>query len=211
MNHLFRSLTVAALFPGIHQSIKAWLRPRSHPRAPVFSNSPTKAHFLILKRRSFLVASPIYKNVSRPFPRSAAVSAAGSSTVSVRVPETWDCSHAFHEPPTSAAVSKTSRSALQRSWLLRLVPLCPAHSRAPYANRFMVPMHAKKIERGLSMNRGGGTRRSSQVALPSPCSAACNGAINGRRPKFQVRCSGEGRAPLIFHLPSSPVSRMAYQ
>jgi hypothetical protein len=49
----------------------------------------------------------------------------------------------------SAAVSKTSRSASQRSGLLRLVPLCPAHSRAPYADRFMIPMHAKKIERGF--------------------------------------------------------------
>ena len=46
----------------------------------------------------------------------------------------------------SAAVSKTSRSASQRSKLLRLVPLRPAHSRAPCANRFMDPMHAKKIE-----------------------------------------------------------------
>ena len=51
----------------------------------------------------------------------------------------------------SAAVSKTSRSTSQRSGLPRLVPLCPAHSCAPCANRFMVPTHAKKIERGLTM------------------------------------------------------------
>ena len=41
----------------------------------------------------------------------------------------------------SAAVSKTSRSTSQRSGLLRLVPLYPAHSRAPGANRPMAPMH----------------------------------------------------------------------
>jgi len=53
----------------------------------------------------------------------------------------------------SAALSETSRSAPQRLGVLRLVPRCPAHGRAPYASQFMVPMHAKKIERRLPMNR----------------------------------------------------------
>jgi len=59
----------------------------------------------------------------------------------------------------SAVVSKTSRSALQRSRLLWLAPLFPAHSRAPYAN------HAGKIGRGLPMDRNILIR----TILPHPC------------------------------------------
>ena len=47
--------------------------------------------------------------------------------------------------PRSVAVSKTSRNASQRSGLLRLVPLCPAHSRAPCANRLMDPASSAVI------------------------------------------------------------------
>jgi len=53
----------------------------------------------------------------------------------------------------SAAVSKTSRSASQRSRLLRLAPLCPAHSRAPCANRFRGSMREVFLGRILPMNR----------------------------------------------------------
>jgi len=51
----------------------------------------------------------------------------------------------------AAASPKQIRTA-QRLGLPRLVPLFPAHSRAPCAGRFMVSMY-EKIKTELSMNR----------------------------------------------------------
>ena len=64
------------------------------------------------------------------------------------------------------------RSAPKHSGVLRLVPLHPAHSRAPFGNRFMAPMQVHFWRSKLSRNWRRGRRQNPQAWTPALRAAA---------------------------------------
>ena len=137
-----------------------------------------------------------------------------------------------------AAVSKTSRSASKLWGALRLVPLRPAHNRAPCPTRLIVPIHAMRRRNrlalsGLKRENNEAFYRVNQTSNAPPsissnvrCSmfvfelkkgrAGCPPAIPGQ--SLPIRFP-KGGSPTCIHFPSGaslPIflkskSRLAFQ